>query len=191
MNALLRNRPIWFAGLLGAAMLAGSPLSAQADQGKWWDPQQGGSNRADVSQRDRRGTPQFQRDVVSIRDGNRGPKYRANRVWVRPTYVPSRRVIVVRPVRYYVQADVTIGHVRFRVRSQDQAHYLYGCNFCDERFDTYAGYLRHVQRCSDRPSGYRVEASDWDNSWSDSWNGEASHGDEYGHDGYHDGYQGR
>ena len=28
----------WIAGFLGAATLLASPVSARADQGKWWDP---------------------------------------------------------------------------------------------------------------------------------------------------------
>ena len=181
MNALLQNRRTWFTGLLGAALLASTPLSAQADQGKWWDPQQGG-NAANRREADnvqlahrgsdgdrglhrgwRGGAPSFHREVVVIRDGYRGRRYRANRVWVSPAYFDRQRLIVVRPVRYYVWAGATIGGVRIDARFRD--HYEYGCNFCDARFSDYDAYRRHVVRCDDRPSGYRLDVCDWDQEW--------------------------
>ena len=181
MNGALRNRRMWWAGLLGAAMLAGSPLSAQADQGKWWDPQQGGNDRQRVETRDaqlahsdrglhrgwRAGTPLFHRDIVVIREGYRGPRYRAHRVWVSPTYFDRQRLVVIRPVRYYVWAGATFGGLRIDARFHDHGGYEYGCNFCDARFDSYDDYRRHVLRCDERPRGYRIDVCDWDRDWND------------------------
>ena len=185
MNGLLRNSRTWFAGLLGAAVLAGSPLSAQADQGKWWDPQQGGNDRQRVEENNTRyahggpkgdrglhrgwrgGAPAFLRDVVVIREGYRGPRYRAHRVWVTPTYFERQHLIAIRPVRYYVQVGATIGGVRIDARFHDHGDYYYGCNFCDARFDDYDGYRHHVVRCDYRPRGYRFDVCDWDSEWND------------------------
>ena len=51
MNAKwIRSRRSMLVGLLGAAVLFGSPISAQADQGKWWNPE-----RSDRGARDERG----------------------------------------------------------------------------------------------------------------------------------------
>jgi hypothetical protein len=184
MKSILGNHRILFAGLLGAAVFASSPLSAQADQGKWWDPKQGGTHQ-ETRNRDGapdgrnggngdrglhrgwgNGRPAFQRDVVVIRDGNRGPRYRANRVWVRPTYFYRQHLVAIRPVRYYFGVGATIGGLRIQARFHDHDGYLYGCNFCDARFDNYDDYARHVVRCDDRPRGYRFDVSDWDNNGS-------------------------
>jgi hypothetical protein len=181
MNGVLRNHRVLFAGLLGAAVLSGSPLFAQADQGKWWDPKQGGSNQETRYRGDGRdardargprdgnrgwrdGGPRFQRDVVVIRDGHRGPRYRAHRIWVRPTYFRRQHLVVIRPVRYFLRA--AIGGVRIQARFHDHDRFYYGCNFCDARFGSYDDYRRHVLRCDDRPRGYRVDVSDWDDDWS-------------------------
>src|SRR5258705_13985994 len=80
MNGILRNHRILFAGLLGAAVLAGTPLFAQADQGKWWNPKQGGTKQETRNRGEGRGWqngnrtyrgwnngPRFQRDIVVIR----------------------------------------------------------------------------------------------------------------------------
>ena len=195
MNSLTRNHRTLFAGLLGAAVLAGSPLSAQADQGKWWDPKQGGSDQETRNRDDGRdgrdgwdsrdgrdgrdarggdrglhrgwrdGGPRFQRDIVVIRDGYRGPRYRAHRIWVRPTYFRRQHLVALRPVRYYFGVGAAIGGVRIQARFHDH-DFLYGCNFCDARFDNYDDYARHVVRCDDRPRGYRFDVSDWDSDWS-------------------------
>lgn len=182
MNGTLRNQRMWFAGLLGAALLTGSPLVAQADDGKWWDPQGRGparerrverdvrgSHESDRGQRGgwNRGRPHFQRQVVVIRDGHRGPSYRAQRVWARPSYIEQRRLCVIRPVRYFVTANASIGGVRIRARIHDQDRFYYGCNFCDARFGGYDSYRSHVVRCDDRPRGYRFQVNDWDNEWND------------------------
>jgi hypothetical protein len=42
MNAKwIQGKRSMLVGLLGAAVLFGSPISAQADQGKWWNPERG------------------------------------------------------------------------------------------------------------------------------------------------------
>jgi len=190
MNGMLRNHRILFAGLLGAAVLAGTPLFAQADQGKWWTPKQGGSNQETRNRGDGRdghdgwnrgnarsgdrgyrgwnNGPRFQRDIVVIRDGVRSPRYRAHRIWVRPAYFRRQHLVVIRPVRYFFGADALFGGVRIHARFHNQDRFLYGCNFCDERFDNYADYRRHVLTCDDRPRGCRLDVSDWDDEWSSS-----------------------
>ena len=210
MKIKLRNHRILFAGLLGAAVLAGSPLFAQADQGKWWDPKQGGQETRNRDGRDGRGArdgrdgwdgrgdrgqqrtwgtgPRFQRDIVVIRDGNRGPRYRAHRIWVRPTYFRRQHLIAIRPVRYFF--NVSIGGGRFQARFQNHDHFVYGCNFCDARFDNYNDYRRHVLNCEDRPSGYRLDVCDWDDQWSNqAYDYDCHNGDNGGYDngGYDDG----
>ncbi len=169
------------AGLLGAAMLIGSPLIAQADQGKWWDPQgrRPASERRVVRERhearrdvrrdsryEHRVRPRFERRWVYVRDGARGPRYRAHRVWVRPFYLHRQQLCVLRPVRYYVGVGVAIGGVRVGARFHDHDGW-YGCNFCDARFGDFHSYERHVLRCDDRPDGYRFEIRDWDEDWDD------------------------
>lgn len=215
MNATIRHSRIWFAGLLGAAVLTGSPLAAQADDGKWWDPQQRGpvqerrqerrvergserprqerhverragrrdDDRPVVRNRVYRGErPRFQRQYVHIRDGYRGPRYRAHRVWVRPVFFHRQQLCVVRPVRYFVAAGLTIGGVRVNARYHDSDRYYYGCNFCDSRFVAYRSYRSHVVRCDDRPQGYRFEVSDWEDDWSLEARGDYHDG--HGCDGY-------
>jgi hypothetical protein len=183
------NHPVWFAGLLGAALMVGTPLFAQADQGKWWNPQErrsDGDRRVErterrperqdrrVERRDRRGgrpdhdgrrdvrfgKARYQRDIVVLRDGPRGHRFRAHRVWVRPFYIERHRLCVIRPVRYFGGVSATLGGVRLHARFHDHDGW-YGCNFCDARFSSYSGYHRHVVRCDDRPHGYRFEVRDW------------------------------
>ena len=194
----IKNQHLWFAGLFGAAVIAATPLSAQADQGKWWEPKQGGGRtetRYRGDNRDNRGNdrgnhngwynrnPRFRRDVVVIRDGYRGRSYRAQRVYVRPVYFQRRHLVVVRPVRYFVGADFTIGGVRIGARFHDRDRYVYGCNFCDARFATYGAYERHVHMCPDMPRGYRVDVSDWDDDWNDrAWDNNYQRGYEDGYD---------
>ena len=145
MNGMLRNQRTWFAGLLGAAVLAGSPIVAQADQGKWWNPDQGNSRERRVERQVRsdrgdrsgnrswqRSRPRFQRSYVTIRDGHRG--YRARRVWASPYYIQRQHLVVVRPVRYFVGVGASFGGLRINARFHDHDRYLYGCNFCDARF---------------------------------------------------------
>lgn len=180
MNGTLRSKKMWFAGLLGAAILAGSPLDAQADQGKWWTPKEGGparerrverrvqANRGDrgLYRSWRYGRPNFQRDIVVIRDGHRH-SYRARRVWARPYFIERQHLCVIRPVRYFVGARAAIGGLQIRARFHDDDRYYYGCNFCDARFGGYGAYRAHVLGCDDRPRGYRFDVSDWDDDWND------------------------
>jgi len=102
---------------------------------------------------------------VVLRDGHRGPRYRAQRVWARPYYNERQRLCMIRPVRYFVTANAMIGGVRIGARIHDHDRFYYGCNFCDSRFGGYGAYRSHVVRCGDRPRGYRFEVSDWDNEW--------------------------
>ncbi len=194
MNGTLRNQRMWFAGLLGAAVLAGSPIAARADQGKWWTPKSTAPSRerrverqAHPYQGDRgqsrgyqQGRPRFQRSFVMLHDGYRGRSYRARRVWARPYYIQRQHLVVIRPVRYFVGASAVIGGLRINARFHENDRYLYGCNFCDARFSGYDDYRSHVLRCDDRPSGYRLDVSDWN----DDWNNGACDVDGHDHGGY-------
>jgi hypothetical protein len=73
MNAMwIQSRRLTLVGLLGTAVLFGSPVSAQADQGKWWNPERG--TRDDRGARDQRGA----RDDRSVRRSTEGSDaYRA------------------------------------------------------------------------------------------------------------------
>jgi len=187
------TRQAGLAAVLGASLLlAGmaTPDAADAREGKWWTPKQGNRDgrRVDrVVRRER--SPRFSRqyrsyggqrvyrDMVVIRDVNRGPRYRAWRAYSRPYYIHARRVIRVRPARLYVAA--VIGGVSVRGRYHDD--YLYGCNFCEARFHDYGGYHGHVVSCSHRPHGYRIECSDWNAPSSAGWWDDR----EWRDDGYH------
>lgn len=128
------------------------------------------------------------RDMVVIRTGNRIPRYRAWRAYSRPQYFYSRRVIRVRPVRFYVSA--VIGGVSIRGGYHRPGDYLYGCNFCDSRFSGYDAYHVHVASCSHRPHGYRVECSDWGHSSDAGWWDDSEWRDEgYRDRGYSDRYR--
>lgn len=182
MNRQRSKHPMWFAGLLGAALMVGTPLLAQADQGKWWNPQERRPDRERrverqerrVERRDNAGRrharfvrPRYERDIVVLRDGPRGRRFRAHRVWVRPLYIERQHLCVIRPVRYFGGVSATIGGLRLHARFHDHDGW-YGCNFCDARFADYRGYHRHVLRCDDRPHGYRFEVRDWDHDdWCD------------------------
>jgi hypothetical protein len=170
----LRTTRMTLVGLTGLTVLLGSPLLAQADQGKWWTPRQGGrriEERGRVRDEGWRGGPwrgaRVRRDVVVIRDGRRGGYFRARRIYYEPYF--ARRTVYVRPVRYFIAADVRIGGVGIHARII-RPHYVYGCNFCDARFDRYDDYLNHVERCDHRPSGYRIRAEDRGYDDED-WNG--------------------
>src|SRR5262245_52504808 len=116
MNAKwLPSRRSFLAGLLGISVLLVAAALTHADQGKWWTPRERDSQRIvreRFSQRWdrgprwdrgwRRGGPVV-RDVVIIREGARGPFFRARRCYAQP--VICRRVVFVRPVRYFVSAD--------------------------------------------------------------------------------------
>lgn len=168
------------AGLLGTALLVAAPAGAQSGQQKWWTPREGRPERVE------RGTParvernrnfgmrrgeqrvwrqiprygRFYRDVIVLRDGYRGPQYRAYRYWF-PPYV-QRNYIYVRPVRYWMCADVRIGGVRISASLHHGDRSWYGCNFCDARFGTYDDWAVHVAHCDHAPRAYRVQTRPWD-----------------------------
>lgn len=179
MKRHLPSNRTWFAGLLGAALIVGTPLLAQADDGKWWNPQERPAQRERNvvrHQRDVRGPhnnrqrvtrrvrPRFHRDVVVLRHGSRGRQFRAHRVWVRPFYLERRRIVVIRPVRYFGGITAHLGVIQIHAHL-DSHDGWYGCNFCDARFGSYRGYERHVHRCDARPRGYRFDVHDWDDDW--------------------------
>ena len=194
------------ATLVGASLLIGAPSSAQADQGKWWQPKQG--RRAETRHRVERGGyvryaphrgfdrqyrqwrgQRIYRDVITIRGGYRGPRYRAWRSYCEPEFIYRRRIVRLRPVRYYVAANVIIGGVHISGRYHDHDDYYYGCNFCDDRFESYGTYRSHVYSCEHRPHGYTIQTNDWndrelrDGEWWDDRNWERDHS--YGDHGDH------
>jgi hypothetical protein len=224
MNRHLHRIRAALVSALGVTVLLGTPLLAQADQGKWWTPKQGdpqrverrergswrgdrqrggertwrrdgawrgdrGGWRGSISYRDRRygargswggysswrGYP-VRRDILVIRDRSYGGYFRARRVYCAPRYYG--RLVYVRPVRFFIAADACIGGVGIRARIV-RPHYIYGCNFCDARFDSYGGYCQHVEHCSHRPSGLQISVSNWDDG-DGQWDGP------YDTDGYHD-----
>jgi hypothetical protein len=246
---------------LGIAVLLGTPLLAQADQGKWWKPKEGDrraeqrnrggqgpqdpggrggrdgrswggggprDNRGQggpawggggprdnrgpawgggrgvrdrgwnggVTYRDRgtsgrvlrggrgmwRGVP-IRRDVIRIRDRRYGGGFfRARRIYSAPRFYG--RFVYVRPVRFFIGADALIGGVGIHARIV-RPHYIYGCNFCDEQFDSYDAYAAHVEQCPYRPDGYGISVSNWDDGSDPNWNGPYSTDD----GGYQGGYQ--
>ena len=212
---------------LGVTILLGTPLLAQADQGKWWKPKEGdrkiekrerarGSDRGAwgyrrsgdrtrwgdrarsgrVTVRDRgwsargswgnyrswRGVP-VRRDVIVIRDRHHGGYFRARRAFVQPRFYHGS--LYVRPVRYFIAADACIGGLNIRARIV-RPHYLYGCNFCDARFDTYDAYAVHVGHCDHGPDEYTIQASNWDDSYDTDWDGPYQANEEYEDEEYDD-----
>lgn len=180
---MARKLPALFTGLFTASLFLaglGSPGRAEAKNGKWWNPDRGAGVRSERTYK-RHAQPsarqwrrwrgqRIYRDVVVVRSGYRAPRYRAWRTYSRPDYIYSQRIIRVRPVRLFVDASIVIGGVQIRGVYHDHDDYAYGCNFCDTRFSDYPGYHKHVMECPHRPSGYRVECSDWDSgtgSWDD------------------------
>lgn len=83
-----------------------------------------------------------------------------------PSYWHRGHNIHVRPIHFTVSAGVVIGGVGVSATYANPG-YLYGCNFCDERFTTYGAYATHVGACSYTPHGYHVEPHDWDHDSSD------------------------
>ena len=202
------------AGLLGAALLVGSPLTASADPGgKWWAGGNGkghGRGRGQVEQRSEarmysrdysgsvaryRGTPTYNRYNAPVWGGSRQftgqrfyrsygsvPVYRDYvgvrvhshyrpvygwRYYAPPAYYPTH-VVYVRPVRFFVGANFRIGGVGISAQYANPGP-VYGCNFCDARFDSYGAYEDHVEHCAHAPQGYRVMAEEWDPQCSDQW----------------------
>ena len=196
---------------LGVTILLGTPLLAQADQGKWWTPKGGdrriekrerGNGWNDQGTRGDRGSPDrrawgdrgwngrgyrswrgvpVRRDVIVIRDRGHGAYFRARRVFVQPRFY--RGSLYVRPVRYFIAADACIGGINFHTRIV-RPHYLYGCNFCDARFDNYDDYAAHVAHCDHAPDEYTIQASNWDDNYDSDWDGpyQSDDEDDYGYD---------
>lgn len=202
---------------LGVTILLGTPLLAQADQGKWWKPKEGdqrveerGRGWSDRDARDQgnngrgargdrgwngrvtyrdggwsgrgswntyrswRGVP-VRRDVIVIRDRRNGSYFRARRVFVQPRFYRDR--LYVRPIRYFIAADACIGGINIHTRIV-RPHYLYGCNFCDARFDTYDAYAAHVAHCDHGPDEYAIQACNWDDGYGSDWDGPYRAGDD-------------
>ena len=132
-----------------------------------------------------RGYP-VRRDVLTIRDNRYGGYFRARRIYCAPRYYG--RLVYVRPVRLFVAANFRIGGVHIGARIV-RPHYLYGCNFCDERFDSYDAYAYHVHHCPYAPSGLSISVSNWDNDFDSYWDGPYRADDSYQYDdGYDNGY---
>lgn len=168
------------ATLLGASLLMSAPAAVQADQGKWWQPKESRGQRGGETRQYRGETRQYRsgargfdrqyrqwrgnrvyRDVIVIRDGYRGPRYRAWRSYCEPEFIYRRRIVRIRPVRYYVAATAVIGGVHIHAGYHDHDDYYYGCNFCDARFGSYGSYRAHVYECDARPHGYQIVTNDW------------------------------
>ena len=130
-----------------------------------------------------RGDP-VRRDVLVIRDRRYGGGYfRARRIYCAPRYYG--RFVYVRPVRFFVAANLRMGGVHIGARIV-RPHYLYGCNFCDERFDTYGAYAYHVEHCAHRPSGFAISVSNWDDDFDSYWDGPYQATGYYDDQGYND-----
>lgn len=187
-NRITRGSLRW-AGLLGAALLVAAPMSAGAQQAKWWTPKESRGPRRGVetTRIQRTYVPGWQagerrvwrahpaygrvyRDYVVVRDGSRGPYFRARRYYVQPSIFGH--VYIVRPVRWMVAADARIGGLMISALFHPRAHEEFGCNFCGERFDTYDDYAEHVSGCPDRPRGYSVQPRAWDDGDSGSGGGD-------------------
>ncbi len=108
------------------------------------------------------------RDFLVIRDRRYGSYFRARRLYCTPRFYGG--FAYVRPVRFFIGADALIGGIGIHARIV-RPHYLYGCNFCDDRFDTYGAYAAHVASCPYRPDGCRVSVSNWDDGYDSQWDG--------------------
>ena len=191
MNRKSMMRTLLFVSLLGATVLAGSPAVTSADQGKWWIPDRGGKNAPGARYRapmwggqgggygrtvympgPRYARPwqgrTVYRDFVHV---SLGPRYAYRpvacwRYYVAPAYYEPRHIVYVRPVRFFVSAGLVLGRVGISAQYVNPGE-IYGCNFCDARFDNYDDYVAHVQHCPDAPHGYIIQAQPWDQGdWS-------------------------
>jgi hypothetical protein len=187
-------------GLLASSLFLiglGSPSRAEAKAEKWWNPDRGNHVRSErLVRRPARGFhrqwrsvqgQRVYRDVIVIRDRYRAPRYRAWRAYSQPVFIYSQRIIRVRPVRFYAAASFMIGGVHIQGSYTKHDDCLYGCNFCDARFDDYSSYHAHVMGCAHRPAGYRIECSDWNDSSDgtcddDGWRDDDSYDRGYDHD---------
>ena len=140
------------AGALVASLAVPSPASADPPEGRGYR----GHGRARV---------EF-RAEASYRPSYYRPVYRRP-AYVRPAYryvvYRPHRVLIVRPAPL-VRIGARIGRVNVSAIFGSHARYdsyLYGCNFCDARFDSYDAYARHVRSCEDRPADVRVVLERW------------------------------
>jgi hypothetical protein len=104
--------------------------------------------------------------AVSVRSHYR-PVY-GWRYYCPPAYYYPTHVVYVRPVRFFVAANFSIGGLGISAAYADPGP-VYGCNFCDARFSDYGDYENHVEHCPYAPAGYRVMAEEWDQNYSDEW----------------------
>ena len=127
-----------------------------------------------------RGVP-VRRDILEIRDRRYpGGYFRARRLFSAPRFYGG--CVYVRPVRFFIAANAFFGPIGIRARIV-RPHYLYGCNFCDARFDTYDAYLYHVEHCDYRPDDCQISVSNWDDSdYDSSWDGPYQTNDDQGYD---------
>ena len=127
-----------------------------------------------------RGYPVY-RDQVWVTSPGWGHRHRGAwgwRYWAAPTFYYPTHVVYVQPVRFFVSAHAVIGGVAIDANYVDPAD-VFGCNFCDARFETYRGYVRHVSSCGQAPHGYRVVARDWDD---DAWQNDQGDRDDWERD---------
>lgn len=73
MNAKwIQSRRTMLVGLLGATVLFGSPVSARADQGKWWNPERGSGRATQGNNGDRQRNDGHRRQNQGYGQGNQG-----------------------------------------------------------------------------------------------------------------------
>ena len=107
------------------------------------------------------------RDYVSVRFSHYRPVY-GWRYYCPPAYSYPTHVVYVRPVRFFVAANFAIGGLGISASYADPGA-VYGCNFCDARFNDYDDYQYHVEHCAHAPQGYRIIAEQWDQDQVDEW----------------------
>jgi hypothetical protein len=114
-----------------------------------------------------RGYPVY-REYVSYRYAPAYAPCYGWRYYCAPRYDYGTHVIYVNPVRFFVAADFVIGGVGISARYVDPGP-VYGCNFCDARFEAFYDYEAHVEHhCAHAPHGYNVIADNWqDHVWED------------------------
>jgi len=108
------------------------------------------------------------RDYVSVRFHSHYQPVYGWRYYCPPAYYYPTHVVYVRPVRFFVAANFTIGGVGISAAYADPGP-VYGCNFCDARFSDYDDYEYHVEHCAHAPQGYRVMVEQWDQNQVDEW----------------------
>ena len=108
------------------------------------------------------------RDYVSVPFHSHYQPVYGWRYYCPPAYYYPTHVVYVRPVRFFVAANFTIGGLGVSAAYADPGP-VYGCNFCDARFSDYDDYEYHVEHCSHAPQGYRVICEQWDQNQVDQW----------------------